>query len=94
MYCIAKDTLPISTVEKECFKRLINLIDPGTLYLAANISHTTLPKLYAECRENVEEQLKTDLTYFATTTDLWCSRMSEPYISITIHYIDRVESSK
>ena len=28
MHCIAKDMLPISTVKKEGFKRLINLIDP------------------------------------------------------------------
>ena len=56
--------------------------------MAANISHTALPKLYAECREKVK-QLNTDFTYFATTTDLWYSRTSEPYIILTIHYIDK-----
>ena len=51
----------------------------GTCSLAANYSLTPHCLNYAECREKVEEQLKTDITYFATTTDLWSSRMSEPF---------------
>ena len=31
-----------------------------------HISHTALPKLYAECREKVEKD-----TYFTTTADPW-----------------------
>lgn len=30
----------------------------------------------------------TAVEYFATTTDLWSSRTMEPYMSLTIHYID------
>ena len=85
MYCIAKDVQPIYTVEKQGFKKLIKLLDPRfVLSGCKHFSHTALPKLYAECREKVEEELKRDLTYFATTTDLWSSRTSKPYISLTI----------
>ena len=43
------------------------LLDPRyVLPGRKNFSHTVLPKLYAECREKVEEE-----TYFATTMDLW-----------------------
>ncbi|RXN16541.1 zinc finger BED domain-containing 1-like protein [Labeo rohita] len=38
-------------------------------------TETEMPKLYAELRENVEKEL-CDLKYFATTTDLWSSRIS------------------
>lgn len=29
------------------------------------------------------------MSYFATTSDLWSSRTSEPYLSLTAHYIDQ-----
>ena len=89
-YCIAKDMQPISTVEKQGFKKLIKILDPRYVLPGRKyFSHTALPKMYAECREKVEEALQRDLTYFASTTDLWSSRTSEPYISLTIHYIDK-----
>ncbi|XP_059366328.1 zinc finger BED domain-containing protein 4-like [Carassius carassius] len=28
------------------------------------------------------------VTFFSTTTDLWSSRTSEPYISLTVHFVD------
>ena len=54
-------------ITKQDFKKL-KLLDPRyVLPGRKHLSHTALPKLYAECREKVEEG-----TYFATTTtDLW-----------------------
>nr|XP_054603768.1 E3 SUMO-protein ligase ZBED1-like [Nothobranchius furzeri] len=88
-FCIAKDMMPLNTVEKEGFKHLIKVLDqryeiPGRKYF----SQTALPQLYDECREKLEMDLK-DVSFFATTTDLWSSRSSEPYLSLTIHYIDK-----
>lgn len=57
---------------------------PGRKY----ISQTSLPQLYAECRGKLEEQLR-NVTHFATTTDMWSSRTSEPYMSLTIHYVNK-----
>ncbi|KAL7872219.1 hypothetical protein SRHO_G00072020 [Serrasalmus rhombeus] len=57
---------------------------PGCRY----VSRTAIPKLYGEVRERVEEQLKSTL-YFATTADLWSSQTSEPYMSLTVHFIDK-----
>lgn len=58
----------------------------GTKCQVENTSKTAMPLLY-ECRGNLEIQLK-DVQYFATTTDLWPSSTSEPYTSLTNHYID------
>lgn len=88
-YCIGKDMLPISTVENEGFKKLIGVLDPRyELPGRKHFSLTALPQLYAECREMVERQLQT-VSFFATTSDMWSSRTSEPYMSLTIHFIDK-----
>ncbi|XP_055053943.2 E3 SUMO-protein ligase ZBED1 [Misgurnus anguillicaudatus] len=87
-YFLAKDMCPISTVEDEGFKKLINTLHkryalPSRHYF----TRVALPALYEKCRAEVaNEVLKAE--YIAATTDLWSSRKMEPYISLTIHYID------
>ncbi len=87
-YCIAKDMLPISLVENEGFKNLIHVLDLRyELPCRKHFSQTALPRLYTECRETVERQLQ-NVQFFATTSDIWSSRTSEPYLSLTIHFVD------
>lgn len=79
---------PISTVENEGFKKMINTLDkryalPSRHYF----TRVALPALYEKCRAEVANEVS-KAEYFATTTDLWSSRTMEPYISLTIHYID------
>ncbi|MBN3305276.1 ZBED1 protein, partial [Amia calva] len=84
---LAKDMMLFSTVENVGFRKMMSVIDPryqGRKYF----SRTTIPTLYGEARERVEEQLKL-VSYFATTADLWSSRTSEPYLSLTVHFIDQ-----
>ena len=90
-YCIAKDMMPICTVEKEGFKTLLKSFDlkyevPSRKYF----SQTALPVLYAETQETVSNKLEEVRGggYFAVTTDLWSSTTSEPYISYTVHFIN------
>ncbi|XP_072560454.1 E3 SUMO-protein ligase ZBED1-like isoform X1 [Paramormyrops kingsleyae] len=80
--------MPLSTVEQDGFRKLVKVLDsryelPGRKYF----SKTALPQLYEECRGKLENNLR-NVKYFDTTTDLWSSRTSEPYLSLTIHYID------
>lgn len=87
--CIAKDMLPISTVENKAFESAVKVMDsryqlPGRKHF----SQTALPQLYVECREAVEKELQ-NVSYFATTSDIWSSRTSEPYLSLTAHFIDQ-----
>lgn len=86
---LAKDMMLFSMVENVGFRKMMSVIDPryklpGRKYF----SHTAKPALYGEVRDRVEEQLKS-VSYFATTADLWSSRTSEPYLSLTIHFIDK-----
>ncbi len=85
---LAKDMCPISTVENEGFKKMINTLDkryalPSRHYF----TRVALPALYEKCRAEMANEVS-KAEYFATTTDLWSSRTMEPYISLTIHYID------
>ncbi|KAM4592381.1 E3 SUMO-protein ligase ZBED1-like [Odontesthes bonariensis] len=45
------------------------------------------PYEQSKCRAKLEHQIQ-KVQFFATTSDLWSSRTSEPYLSLTIHYID------
>ncbi|KAI2666742.1 E3 SUMO-protein ligase ZBED1 [Labeo rohita] len=45
-----------------------------------------LPSLYMSCLSEVENELR-DVAHFATNTDLWTSRSTQPYMSLTIHFI-------
>ena len=90
-FCIAKDMMPMYTVEKEGFKALLKSFDskyevPSRKYF----SQTALPALYAKTREAVSNELDEVRSggYFAATTDLWSSSTSEPFISYTVHFIN------
>lgn len=48
---------------------------------------TCLPELYTEWQRCPDNEIP-NAAFFFTTTDLWSSRTTEPYISLTIHYID------
>lgn len=85
---LAKGMVPIYTVEKEGFRKMIRTLDrryelPGRNHF----SNTAIPHLYSKCRRKVQAEIAT-VKYFSTTTDLWSSRTSEPYISLTVHFID------
>ena len=68
-YLICKDSLPIYTVEKPGFKRLITSLDsryeiPSPSYF----SKTAIPTLYASTIDKVKEELSS-VNFFAGTTD-------------------------
>lgn len=75
-------------VENKGFKCLMKVLDPRyELPSRTFFSNTAMPRLYTECRQKLEHQIQ-KVQFFATTSDLWSSRTSEPYLSLTIHYID------
>lgn len=85
---IAKDMMPISIVTKPGFTTLVSTMDKRyRIPSATHFSQVAIPELYKNCRQRVAKELKT-VEFFATTTDLWSSRTSEPYQSLTVHYID------
>lgn len=85
---IAKGMVPIYLVEKKVFRDLIHTLDPRYVVPSRKyFSRVELPRLYAECRAKVEKEIL-NVAYYALTTDLWTSRATQPYMSLTIHFID------
>ena len=52
------------------------------------ISNTAIPKLYSSTKEVLEQELK-EVEFFAATTDLWSSTGLMPYLSYTVHFINK-----
>ena len=80
--------VPVNTVTKDGFKNLLRTLDrrfqiPSRTYF----SQVAIPQLYTESREKVVTELK-NVDYYATTTDMWSSRTTEPYLSLTVHFVN------
>ncbi|CAM4526972.1 unnamed protein product [Leuciscus chuanchicus] len=46
-----------------------------------------LPHLYNTTREKIRSELE-EMQFYSATTDLWSSRTMQPYLSLTVHYIN------
>ncbi|XP_034145490.1 zinc finger BED domain-containing protein 4-like [Esox lucius] len=81
--------MPINTVTKGGFVSLVTNLDrryqiPSRTYFLQIAN----PKMNDACRETVESELS-QVEHYACTTDLWSSRTTEPYISLTVHFLDQ-----
>ena len=87
-FCIAKDAMPLSTVERPGFLHMLKQLDQRyTPPSRKTMSKKYLPKLYDITRDKVLTKLN-DVQYFASTTDMWSSRGMTPYMGFTVHFID------
>ncbi len=87
-YCLAKDGLPMYSVEKPGFRQMLKTFDARySLPSRKYFSGTAIPSLYASERMKVQQEVSS-VAYFSGTTDLWSSVGLKPYISYTVHYID------
>ncbi|CAI5669823.1 unnamed protein product [Oreochromis niloticus] len=84
---LAKDMMPINTVSREGFTSLIHKVDQRYRIPSRNyFSHVAIPQMYETCRKTVMFELSQAENY-ASTTDLWSSRTTEPYMSFTVHFL-------
>ena len=85
--CIAKDMMPLCTVEKEGFRNLVHTLDPRyDLPSRKYLTTKALPDLYSKTREAVMAEVS-NAQFFSGTTDMWSSSSMDPYISFTVHFI-------
>ena len=83
---VASDLRPLSIVDGAGFKQLVNYLEPG--YKVPSHSHIT-----SICRmkfDAMKEQLLATLAtvqYVAVTTDIWTSRATQAYITVTVHFL-------
>ena len=83
--------LPLYTVEKAGFKQMLSKFNPQYELPCQNyFSTVTIPALFSEIKSEIQQKINDQhFTFYAGTTDLWSSITSEPYLSYTIHYIDK-----
>ena len=82
---ICKDMLPVYSVEKEGFHNMLKTLNPQ--YELPGQKEIPIPKLYAETRSKVANELE-KVDYLLATTDLWLSSTCQPYMLYTVHFID------
>ena len=86
-FCLAKDMMPIYSIEKEGFRKLLYNFDPQyELPSRKYFSKTAIPILYSETQDKVAAEIK-DVEFFSATADMWTSNTTEPYLSYTIHFV-------
>lgn len=80
--------VPIYTMEKTGFINLIKTLDPRyELPSRKYFSEVALPQLYNNTREKVSRELE-ELSFYSATADMWSSRTMQPYMSLTVHFIN------
>lgn len=86
---LAKDMIPIYTVEKPGFRKLLAAFDSRYDLPSRNyFSRTAIPTFFAKVRETVKREVR-EADFYSSTTDMWSSRGLFPYMSYTVHFIDR-----
>ena len=89
-FCLARDTVPISTVVKLGFCEMLHTFNPRYRLPSQNhFTNVAVPELVAETRSSIENQISDgDIFHFAATTDMWTSAAGDPNITFTCHAIN------
>jgi len=86
-HCIAKEMMPLYTVEKPVFRGMLKEFDSQyELPSRSYFTRSAIPTLYEQTRTSVAAEVQ-EIEFFSATTDLWSSKTMEPYLSYTIHYV-------
>lgn len=85
---IAKDLQPVSIVEDEGFRNLVKILDPRyRIPSRKQLMKEKIPKLYEECHSRVKKAVD-GANSVVLTTDIWTSRATEAYLTVSCHIID------
>ena len=91
IFCLARDILPIATVDKPGFRAMLHKFNPR--YKLPSRNHFTkvcIPNLVSETRSMIEKQIAVgNVGCYSATTDLWSSAAGDPYITLTCHAINQ-----
>ena len=77
---------PISVVEDEGFQSLLNVLDPRYQLPSRRTIMQTLPNAYSKEAEVVKKEIAA-VSHVALSSDLWTSRATESYMTITCHFL-------
>ena len=84
---IVEDLQPLSVVEDKGFKKLVNGLNPRyDLPSRREIGRTLLPSIYNREIERARQELD-KVKHISLKTDIWTSRQTKAFITVTAHYI-------
>ena len=83
---IARDSLPISTVENEGFRNLIQYLEPSYDIPSRKTMTSYLQGLFKAKKEGLKSELS-EVDDVALTIDCWTSCTQEGYMTVTAHYM-------
>ena len=86
---IAKEMMPIRTVERPGFREMLLKLEPRYEVPSRKyFSKTAIPSLYTTTRDNIAASLR-NMQYYSITTDMWSATGTmTSYMAVTVHYID------
>ena len=87
-YHLAKDAVPLCTVDKPGFQFMVSKLNPRyQLPARRHFSEYEIPHLYSHIRNDVVVPKLKELIFYSATTDMWTSAANDSYMTVTIHFI-------
>ncbi|KAK7882934.1 hypothetical protein WMY93_029108 [Mugilogobius chulae] len=83
---VARDLLPMSSVEDEGFRAFVRDLDPGYVLPSRKALKKMIIDLYDKTKEKTKEALK-NAESVCLTTDMWSSINMDGYIGVTGHFV-------
>ena len=89
--CLAKDCLPIYTVEKKGFIEMLRRFNPRyQLPSRSHFSRVAIPALYNATKEKIQSEILSDMEFFHRLQICGAWQLcNHSYISYSVHFIDQ-----
>lgn len=85
---LVSGSVSLHTVDKPAFRNMLYQLEPRFRCPSRKyFSYTAIPELYNEMKAELAFNLR-NIKQFSCTMDGWSSIAGDPYLSLTIHYID------
>lgn len=84
---LVTDMRPLSMVEDEGFRKMLNTFNPGYTLPSRTYFTRLMEKKYQDTFQGVKSAIKATNSKIALTADIWTSVATEAYLGITCHYI-------
>ncbi|XP_041835331.1 zinc finger BED domain-containing protein 4-like [Melanotaenia boesemani] len=85
---IIKDCQPLTLVENEGFRELMQLVAPSYVLPSRKTVKDFVDQKYEEEKEKTKKDLQSAVAV-TLTADMWPSINMEPYLAVTCHYVDK-----
>ncbi|CAF1061498.1 unnamed protein product [Brachionus calyciflorus] len=85
---IIDDLQPLSVITNSKFIDLLNSLDPTYKVPSRGKIDSLIDRMYEDHLNKKKDNLLLTKNKFHLTTDIWTSASNDPYISVTLHFVD------